>query len=325
MADLTTTFMGINLKNPIIIGSSGLTSTIDQIKKLESNGAAAVVLKSIFEEQIRMESDLVKSDTYGHTEEEDYILQYTKIHNINEYLKLIKMAKKETSIPIIASINCSSSKEWITFSKTIQDSGADALELNLFIIPGDTKQTGGDVEQVYLDIVNKVSDYVSIPISLKLSFYFSGLANMMFNLSIRKISGIVLFNRFYSPDIDLDKEALISTKVFSSPEENSLPLRWIGMLSGKIKCDLASSTGIHDGYSIAKNLLAGAKAVEIVSAIYKKGPEYIGEMLNQLNGWMNSHKYKSVKEIIGKLDQTHIKDPILYERSQFMKYFSELK
>ena len=322
MVDLSTSYMGLTLKNPIIVGSCGLCNSSGSIKTLESNGAAAVVLKSIFEEQILMEGDSMGADHPGHTEASDYIRYYTRQHTLDEYLRLIENTKKEVSIPVIASINCISSSEWIYFARKIQDSGADALELNMFILPGDPGQKGEEIEQVYFHILHEIKQQVSLPLSVKISFYFSGLANMIFNLSIRNIGAIVLFNRFYRPDIDLEKMEIVSSNVFSSPEENSLPLRWIGMLSDKVKCDLAASTGIHDGDAVIKNLLAGAKAVQVASILYKKGPGYIDIMLEQVKKWMQKHRYSSLREIIGKLNQKKIKDPVLYERSQFMKYFS---
>jgi len=322
MIDLTTKYMGLTLKNPIIIGSCGLTNSTDSIKKLEANGAAGVVLKSIFEEQILMESASVKHGEVSHAEEADYIHYYTRQHHLDEYLKLVADTKKEVSIPVIASINCVSSLEWTSFAKKIQDAGADALELNMFIMPGNSRQKGEEIERVYFDIISEVRKHVTLPLALKIGFYFSGLANMIFNLSIRKIDAIVLFNRFYQPDIDLDKMEITSADVFSTPQENALPLRWVGVMADEVKCDLAATTGIHDGLTVIKNLLAGAKAVQIATVIYRKGPEYINVMLEQMKEWMGKNNYSSLQKIIGKLSQDRIKDPVLYERSQFMKYFS---
>jgi dihydroorotate dehydrogenase (fumarate) len=322
MIDLTTKYMGLTLKNPIIIGSCGLTNSTESIKKLEANGAAGVVLKSIFEEQILMESDSMKHGEVSHAEEADYIHYYTRQHHLDEYLKLVADTKKEVSIPVIASINCVSSLEWTSFAKKIQDAGADALELNMFIMPGNSRQKGEEIEQVYFDIISEVRKHITLPLALKIGFYFSGLANMIFNLSVRKIDAIVLFNRFYQPDIDLDKMEITSADVFSTPQENALPLRWVGMMADEVKCDLAATTGIHDGLTVVKNLLAGAKAVQIATVIYREGPEYIGMMLEQMKEWMGKNNYSSLQKIIGKLSQESIKDPVLYERSQFMKYFS---
>lgn len=322
MLDLTTEYMGLTLKNPIIIGSSGLTDSTADIKTLEANGAGAVVLKSIFEEQIIMEVSSLETRHLAHAEEADYVRHYTRQHKLKEYLQLIENTRKAVSIPVIASINCISASEWVSFAKKIRDAGADGLELNMFIMPASYKQKGEDIEQIYFDVINEVNNQVSLPLALKISFYFSGLANMIFNLSVRKIDAIVLFNRFYKPDIDLDKMQITAADVYSTPGEVYLPLRWVGMLSGHVKCDLAASTGIHDGYAVLKNLLAGAKAVQVASVIYQKGPEHIGVMLKQMQGWMKKHNYSSIREIIGKFSQKKIKDPVLYERSQFMKYFA---
>lgn len=323
MIDLSTQYMGLTLKNPIIIGSSGLTNSVANIKKLEANGAAAVVLKSIFEEQIMMEAESMRPGYLTHTEAEDYITRYTKTHNLNEYLKLVENAKKEVSIPVIASINCATADEWVSFARSIENSGADGLELNIFVMPGNIKQKGADIEQLYFDIVGAIKEQVSIPLAVKMSFYFSGLANMIFNLSIRNIAAIVLFNRFYRPDIDLKEMKIVSSHVFSTPEENALTLRWIGMMADEVRCDLAATTGIHDGFAVLKNLLAGAKAVQIASCIYQHGPEYIRTMLEQISDWLKERRYGSLEKVVGKLSQDKIQNPILYERSQFMKYFSE--
>lgn len=326
MADLTTRYMGLTLKNPIVIGSCGLTNSVDEIKKMESFGAAAVVLKSIFEEQIVMESDSISSDRPTHSAETDYINYYTRQHNLDNYLKLIRDVKKEVTIPIIASINCASSaSQWASFARTIQESGADGLELNMFILPGNFKQKSDEIEKIYFEIINEVKKQVSIPLAIKIGYYFSGLANMIFSLSLRGVSAVVLFNRFYSPDIDLEKEEISVANVFSSPGEISIPLRWVGMTSKEVKCDLAAATGIHDGYGIVKCLLAGAKAVQVVSAIYKKGPQQIRVMREQITEWMKDRKYSTIKDFNGKLAQESIKDPVLYERTQFMKYYSSRK
>lgn len=325
MANFETKYMGLTLKTPIIVGSSGLTGSLDKIKELEANGAGAVVLKSIFEEQILMEANALSSEHWTHTEEGDYLTQYTERHTLNEYLKLIENAKKEVSIPVIASVNCVSAAQWTSFAKKIQDSGADGLELNMFIMPADSKQKGEEVEKIYFDILSQVKEQVTLPIALKLSHYFSGLANMLFNLSVRDIAALVLFNRFYSPDIDLKKQEVVSSHVFSTGGEISLPLRWIGMMSKQVKCDMAASTGVHDGDAVLKCLLVGAKAVQVASTLYKNGPAYIKTMLDQMEKWMKENNYQSIDDFRGKLSQHEIKDPVLFERSQFMKYFADSK
>ena len=232
------------------------------------------------------------------------------------------MQKKEVDIPVIASISCISDNEWVEYAKKIEAAGADGIELNMFILPSDSNLNGREIEQVYFDIVNHLKQQVNIPIALKLGSYFSGMADTMIQLSNTGISSLVLFNRFYTPDIDLGREELISANIFSVPEENGNTLRWIGILAGRIACDLAASTGIHNGQTLIKNLLVGASAVQIASVLYKKNPGYISEMLKELEDWMISKKYSNLNEIIGKLSSINIKKPMMHERSQFMKYFS---
>ncbi|MEN8154589.1 MAG: dihydroorotate dehydrogenase-like protein [Acidobacteriota bacterium] len=322
MTDLKTSYLGLELKNPVIVGSCGLTNSVENIKKLEENGAGAVVLKSIFEEQISMEIGSFDTGTLEHTEGYDYISEYTKQHNLNKYIKLIKELKKEVSIPVIASINCITSGEWASFAETIQSAGADALELNIFILPGDFKNKGENIERIYFDIIKNVEKKISIPFSIKISSYFSGLANTIFNLSLTSVSGIVLFNRFYNPDIDIDKLEVVSAGIYSSQSENAMPLRWIGILSDHAKCDLVSSTGVHNGKDVVKNILVGAKAVQVVTSIYKNGPEYIKTILNEIEEWMREHNYSTLNDFRGKLSRDKVKDPQVFERVQFMKYFS---
>ncbi len=322
MINLETQYMGLNLKNPIIVGSCGLTASLEKIKELEEHGAGAVILKSIFEEQILMEADSLRSTYPKHSEEADNLTQYTQQHNLDEYLKLVSNAKKAVAIPVIASINCTSSSQWTFFAKKIQDAGANGLELNIFIMPADFDQKGEDIEKIYFEIIDQVKSEVTIPIAVKMSFYFSGLANMIFNLSVRRIGAIVLFNRFYAPDINLEKMEIISSHLFSSPAEIALPLRWVGMLSPHVRCDLAASTGIHDGDGVIKCLLVGAKAVQVATTLYKNGPDHIGKMLEQIETWMKAHHFTSLQDFSGKLNQDRIKNPAHYERSQFMKYFT---
>lgn len=327
MANLSTNYMGLNLKNPIIIASSGLTDTADKIADLEKNGAAAVVLKSLFEEQILMDIDEQRLNNMYNTfvETENYIGYYTKKHKVDAYLQLISDAKKKASIPVIASINCVSAYEWTDFAAKIQDAGADALELNMFILPSDENLLGSRIEEIYFEVINKVKEKISIPVSLKISNYFSGLANFGVELSKTGIDALVLFNRFYRPDIDLENLKITSSHVYSTPDENAMVLRWIGILSGKVKCDLAATTGIYSGESVLKNLLVGAKAVQISSVIYKEGPNIIQTMLDEMNSWLDKKNFTSIAEIIGKLKQSELVKPMIYERAQFMKYFSDAR
>ena len=328
MADLKTKYMGLELKNPVIVGSSGLTNNLENVIEAEKNGAAAVVLKSLFEEQISQEvSNTMGGDEYmnAYPEAMDYISNYSKDTTVDTYLNLIKDAKASVSIPVIASINCVTSNDWINFAKKVEDAGADALELNIFILPSDPRQKGEENEQVYFDIVEKVQKVVKIPIAVKMSYYFSGLAKTALNLSWTGISGMVLFNRFFSPDIDIDTFEVKPSNIFSTPEELAISMRWVAMLSSRLHCDIAASTGIHDGKAMIKQLLAGAKAVQISSVLYKEGFSVIKEMLKDLDTYMDKHEFKSIADFNGRMSIKETENPAAYERVQFMKYFSGIE
>ena len=326
MTDLTTQYLGLFLKNPLIAASSGYTSDIKNLKELEKNGIGAVVLKSIFEEEIISEfHDSLASDDQFNSNIEflDYYDYELKKESVDNYIQLIKDAKRELSVPVIASINCVSSQEWTDFAKKFEDAGADALELNIFILPSDSKKSARDIEDEYIKIIKKVKDKITIPTAVKMSPYFSNLSEMIQRLDESKVSGLVLFNRSYSPDYDIDKMAVTSSNVFSKPEDYTLPLRWIALNSNKVNCSLAASTGIHDGKSLIKMILAGADAVQIASSIYLHGAEQISVILSELEEWMNSKKYLNLNQFKGKLSRNDVKNPAEFERVQFMKYFSD--
>jgi dihydroorotate dehydrogenase (fumarate) len=328
MADLSTTYMGLKLRNPIIAASSGLTNSIENIRKIFDHGAGAIVLKSLFEEQINfaINKTFHQSDNnYSYPEALDYISHYTRTNDLENYLKLIREAKSNVSVPVIASINCLSSSEWITFAKNIQDAGADGLELNIFILPSDPRRKSDQHEQVYFDILLSVMKEVKIPVAAKISYYFSGLTNMAMQLSWTGIAGLVLFNRFYSPDIDIDTFEVTSGNVFSGPGEMSNTLRWVAMLSGKVQCDIAASTGIHDGKDAIKQLLAGAKAVQVASVLYQKGFDQIDLMLAEMDNWMDKHQFARTNDFIGKMSFKEAENPAAFERVQFMKHFSGIE
>ncbi|PLX05952.1 MAG: diguanylate cyclase [Marinilabiliales bacterium] len=299
--DLSTSYMGLTLKNPIIVGSSGLTENVDNIIKLEKHGAAAVVLKSLFEEQILMDIDSKRMNNIfdSYSDVENYVGYYTKQHKINSYLQLIKDSKEKTSIPIIASINCDSDGEWVDFAKKIEEAGADGIELNIFILPSDTDKTGQEIEQVYFDIIKSVKAVTKLPIAVKMSYYFSGFANFAKQLSETGIESMVFFNRFFSPDIDIVSKKVGSSNVFSTPDENSMVLRWTVILANKLNCDIAATTGIHDGEGVVKNLMAGANAVQIVTALYQNGIGDITIILQEIEKHLEKNNFKSVNEIIG--------------------------
>lgn len=324
MVDLSTKYMGFDLRNPIIAASSGMTDTADKVKNLEINGAGAVVLKSLFEEQIMIEIDtIIAANIYNNYGDADnYISFHTRKHHTDSYLRLIEDSKDQVNIPVIASLNSFSIGQWVEFAEKIESAGADGLELNMFLMPADENFSGREIEEIYFDIIRSVRKNTSLPIALKLSSYFSGMANSLIKMSREDISAMVLFNRFYSPDVDLENEKIVSSRIFSLPEENSMCIRWIGLLSDKVNCDMAASTGIVNGKDVIKNLLVGAKAVQVSSSLYKNTAKHIPVMLQQMEIWMNNKGYKSLNEIIGKLSAKNIEKPMIYERAQFMKYYS---
>ncbi len=326
--DLTTKFMGLKLKNPIIAGSSGLTSHMAGILDLEKNGVAAIVLKSLFEEQIifNYSSKLREVGLEAqYPEARDYISHHTKRKAVDEYIELIINCKKVLSIPVIASINCVTPSEWTTFASELELAGADALELNMFFIPADPQKMGGVIEESYLEIIHEIMKKVSVPVCVKVSPYFSGLSNSLLRFSFTGIKGMVLFNRFFSPDIDIDDLKVTAGPIYSGPDEIYLPMRWLAMLSDRIYCDLAASSGIHDGKGLIKVLLAGAKAAEIASVFYTKGTGEISSMLKYLEDYLMRHHYSSVSEIIGKMSMRQVPNPVDYERVQFIKYYSGIE
>ena len=326
MADLTTVFAGLTLKNPVIVGSSGLSDTVENLAELEKNGAAAVVLKSLFEEEILKEINAslhkMSSDGFLYPETVDYYDFYeTPDEATVSYLSQIQAAKKCISIPVIASINCMTASQWTYFPRQVQQAGADALELNIFNLPSDFNRTAEQNENMYFEIIREVKKQVTIPLVVKLSYYFSNLATFLQKVSNTGIDGLVLFNRFYNPDFDIESLEFTSGAVLSNPSDIYLSLRWIGILAGRSGCSLAGSTGIHDGTAVIKQLLAGAHAVEIASTLYKNGNSQIQTMLNELENWMNRKEYTSIDQFRGLLSQSKSSNPAAYERVQFMKYF----
>ena len=326
MSDISTTYMGLPLKSPIIASSSPLTYSVENIKKLAENGAGAVVLKSLFEEEIviELEKNMNRMLTENHLYPEtmDFYDSYDLEDILTSYLKLIYDSKTQTDIPIIASINCVSPFNWTYFAKSIQDAGADAIELNVFIVPS-TQERGNEYENNYLEILKAVKKEVTIPVSLKIGKYFSNVTRVIKDLSDNGADAIVLFNRFFSPDIDIDKMSLVSSNVYSDASEYILPLRWVALTSGLVNCDLSATTGIHDGKTVVKMLLAGAKTVQLATILYKHGFGAISEMNNELSQWMKKKNFKTLDEFRGKLNQSNITNTAGYLRFQFMKHISQ--
>jgi dihydroorotate dehydrogenase (fumarate) len=326
MNDLSTKYLGLELKNPLIIGSCGLTNSIDKIRELADNGAGAVVLKSLFEEQIQAElSANLDSYTADYPGATDYIREYTRGNEIDTYLKLIAGAKKSVDIPVIASINCVSASEWVSFATSVEQQGADALELNISLLPSDPRLTSEESERKYAEIIHRVSGMVSIPIAVKMSPYSASLANLIVRLSrTTKVAGFVLFNRYYAPDIDIDRMVIKSADVLSSPAEGCGPLRWVALLSGMVDRDLAASTGVHDSEGVIKQILAGAAAVQLVSTVYKNGAGQLATILAGLDKWMTQKSFCRLSDFRGRLGYEQAMEPAVFERTQFMKYYGGL-
>ncbi len=329
MANFETSYLGLKLKNPLVAASSGLTSSIEKIAELEKAGIGAVVLKSVFEEQINNEvSGMIARDLQHNTypEAEDYIKGYLRDNTIRKHIELIEGVKKAVNIPVIASINCVSSSEWTSFAKEFQEAGADALELNIFYVPTDRNEKPGVTEQLYLDVLKKVKLEVTIPVSVKFGVYHSNIVGMAEKLKGSGASGIVMFNRFYEPDINLETLQLAASEVFSSPADIRRTLRWVGLVSSAVpNLDIAASTGIHDGHAVIKQLLAGAKVAQLCSTLYINGSEVVPKMVSDIYEFMLKWNFKKIDDFRGRLSYKNIPDPMMYERSQFMKYFSNKK
>lgn len=344
MENLETTYLGLKLRNPLIAGSCGLTNSLSNIKELAKKGVGAIVIKSLFEEQIHAEAEkVIKNNTqeeslidrpsekifnmriYDYDEAYSYIYDFAKRNTLGKYLYFINEAKESVDIPVIASINCVSNQDWHSFAKKIEETGVDAIELNIFILPSDWRRSGEDNEKIYFEIIKEVRNYVNIPIAVKIGYYFSSLAQSVRKLSQSGIKGLVLFNRPYNTDIDIDNIEMSHGPIYSTPEEYTRTLRWIAILAGHVDCDLSASTGVHDHKAFIKQLLAGATTVQIASAMYKKGLDVIPEILKGTVAWMEKHKFETVDSFRGKLSKNNLENPAALERVQFMKLYSGIE
>lgn len=323
MTDLKTTFAGLSLRNPIIISSSGLTSSVGKNKKLAEEGAGAIVLKSLFEEQIMMEADQLKDPAF-YSEGSDYLEEYIREHKLAEYLALISDSKKVCPIPIIASINCHTDSEWIDFAKQIEKAGADALEINILALQSDMQYAYGSFEQRHIDILRHVKQTIQIPVIMKLGDNLTNPVALIDQLYANGAAAIVLFNRFYQPDINIEKMEHISGDVFSKSSDLSTPLRWIGIASSLVnKIDYAASGGVSNPEAVVKSILAGASAVEVCSAIYLNTNMFIGEATRFLSAWMAQKGFDRISQFKGKLNVKDVQGINMFERTQFLKYFGK--
>ncbi len=325
MSNLATTYMGLSLKNPIIASSSSLTDSVEKIVALEKSGVGAVVIKSLFEEEIIIETEdnmnRMQSSGFVYPETLNYF-EYDDMQDmISNYLKLITDAKKSVQIPIIASINCVSATKWPEFAKRIEKAGADAIELNVFVLPTDFDRPAKEIEQVHFDAVSRVTELVNIPVSIKISNYNTTLGSFIKRLSESSAKAVVLFNRSYNPDFDIHTLDYTDSAVLSTPQELAFTLRWIAVMANRVSSDLSASTGIHDGFAAIKAILAGANSVQIASTLYKNGLDQVGVMLRQIEEWMKEKGYSSIDDFRGKLSQEKSHNPAVFERVQFMKFF----
>lgn len=308
--DLSTTYLGMKLRTPLVPSASPLSEEIDKIKQMEQSGAAAVVLHSLFEEQMEPDSDAAKAE-------------FRVAPDV--YLQHIADAKRGVKIPIIASLNCTTLGGWISYARRITEAGADALELNIYKIPTRAQVTGSTIEQGYLDVVRTVRAATTIPLAVKLSPYFSNFTNMAECFDTLGADALVLFNRFYQPDIDLDKMAVVPNLTLSTPTDLRLPLHWIGILFGKIRPNLAATSGMYQANDVLKMVMAGADVTMLCSALMRHGIQHIQRIEMEMVAWMEQHKYNSLSEIKGIMSQKNCPDPSAFERAQYVRGLSTHK
>ncbi len=330
MMNLQTKYLGKLLKSPIVVSASPLSENIDNIKRMEDAGASAIVLYSLFEEQIRLEQiELEHTTTIGAEAYAESLSFFPQAYEYRlgpeEYLEHIHKSKQAVKIPIIASLNGSTNGGWINYAKKMEQAGADAIECNIYYIPTDLNLKGEEVEQTYIDIVKSVKKAVTIPVAVKLSPYFSNMANMAKRLDDAGADALVLFNRFYQPDIDLGQREVVPNILLSHSSAMRLPMRWIAILKGKIKADLAATSGIHTGEDVIKMLMVGANVAMVCSVLLKNGIVHIKTIENQMKSWMEEHEYNSVEEMIGSMSQVKVSDPSSFERAQYMKAITKYK
>jgi dihydroorotate dehydrogenase (fumarate) len=322
--NLTTTYLGRKLKNPLVASASPLSQSIDNIRRLEDAGAAAVVLFSLFEEEILHEMrELDHYLTYGtesYAEALSYFPEPQEFYlGPEEYLEHIRQAKAAVEIPVIGSLNGVSPGGWINYARKIEAAGADALELNLYYIPTDPALSSDDIERMYLNTLKAVKSSVSIPVALKLSPFFSAMANMARQFDAAGANALVLFNRFYQPDIDLENLEVVPNVILSTPQAMRLPLRWIAILYGRVNADLAATSGIHTAQDVLKMLMAGANVTMMTSALLRYGVRHISKVLEEMIVWMEAHEYESVEMMQGSMSQKAVAEPAAFERANYIK------
>jgi dihydroorotate dehydrogenase (fumarate) len=326
--DLRTTYMGIELKNPLIIGASNLVTDLEMAKKLEEAGAAAIVYKSLFEEQIHLESAELEDDLHEYDErnaEMTSLFPHVEHSGPKAHLIALKKLKESVSIPVFASLNCTYDVSWVEYAKYIEETGVDGIELNFYATVSDVEKTSNLLEDDRIGILKKVKKELSIPVAVKLSPFYTNMMNMVYRLDASGVDGLVMFNKLFQPDIDIEEESLRMPYHLSHKGDNRLPLRFAGLLSGNVKAGICSNTGIMDGEDMITMLLAGADAVQVVSTIYKNGVIQISRMLDELTNWMRKKGYESVTDFKGKLSRKNLKEPYAYKRAQYVDFLLKSK
>jgi dihydroorotate dehydrogenase (fumarate) len=322
MPDLKTTYMGIPLCSPIVVGASSVSAMMDKIKMAEQAGAGALVIRSLFEEQIRFDALRMEESLSVGAESQPEARTYfpsIKHGEAKEHLMWVEKARKAVAFPLLASLNAVTPGAWTKYAKQLEETGINGLELNVYSVAADPRRTGTAIEKELFEIVEAVRQQVKIPLAVKLSPSYTSVANVAAELDKRSAASLVLFNRFLQPDIDPATESPTSEMVLSSPEELRLPLRWTALLYGRIRADIALSTGVHSGLDAAKALLAGATVVQTASAVIKHGLPYVSTMLRQLEEWMTEKGYAGIGEFRGKLSQHQAADPFTFERAQYVR------
>lgn len=328
--DLTTTYMELKLRSPLVPSASPLSETIDNIQRMEDAGAGAVVMHSLFEEQLRLERyELHHHLTHGTESFPEALTYFPELSSFRidaeTYLDHIQSAKEKVSIPIIASLNGSSVGGWTSYAKQLEQAGADALELNVYYVPTDMNLTGAEIEQTYIDILQSVKAAVAIPVAIKLSPYFTSMANMVQRLDQAGANGLVLFNRFYQPDINLDTLEVEPNVLLSTPQSMRLPLRWIAILYGHVNASLAATSGIHTGHDVLKMLMAGANITMLCSVLLRHGIDQIRVIEQAMREWMEEHEYESVRQLQGSMSQQNCPNPSAFERAQYLRLLQTYK
>jgi|Deesub1362A_J573_1020465.scaffolds.fasta_scaffold02634_2 dihydroorotate dehydrogenase (fumarate) len=322
MVDLRTTYMGIELKSPLVVAASSISSMIDRIEMAEKAGAGALVIRSLFEEQIMIEALRMQDELSAGSESYAEALSYfpdIQHGEADEHLMWVEKSRKAVSMPLIASLNAVSPGAWVKYAQQLEGTGVDGLELNVYAVATDPRRTGAEIERELYEIVEAVKAQVSIPVAVKLSPFYTSAVNVASELDKRGVEGLVLFNRFLQPDIDPETESLASEMVLSSPAEMKVPLRFIALLYGRVHADLALTSGVHSGLGAAKALLAGAQVVQTASALIRHGIPYLSTMLRELESWMEEKGYTKLEDFRGKLSQKQAADPFAFERAQYVK------